>query len=98
MEAAQGSLGAVVLRRARAVPRPRGEEASGSPEEENSPPRSFLRSAPGTPRLALCGEQGYPRPCSFLLGSLFGCQVCIYLAHLDWCGAEGKTRQPRARQ
>lgn len=67
MEAAQGSLGAVVLRRARAALRPRGEEVSGSPEEEDSPPRSFLRSALGTPRLGLCGEQGCPRPAHGLL-------------------------------
>lgn len=63
MEAAQGSLGAVVLRWARTALRPRGEEAARSPEEENSPPGSFLPRALGTPR----GEQGCPRPAYGLL-------------------------------
>lgn len=139
-----------------------GEAMSGSPKEESSLPRSFLRTALGTPRLGPSAEEGCPRlardplcrafmprcvypqfyphvcccwasrctcagkhkgdsslnahpvslargkvrtvrcgclnlPCFslFLLGSVFGCQVCIYLVRLDWYGAEGKTRQSR---
>lgn len=41
-----------------------------------------------------CGCLNLPCFSLFLLGSMFG--MCIYLARLDWCGAEGKIRQPRA--
>lgn len=69
MEAAQGSLGAVVRggRGAGAAPRPRGEEVSGSPEEENSLLDPSCAAPWETLRLRLSGEEGCPQPAHDLL-------------------------------